>query len=141
MLEGKFNSNMKTYLRRNRVWCYKTADKFQHGVPDLYVRGGRWSEGKVIKVGGQNREINVWDKLTGAQQTFGADLINSGDKVWVHVRVEAPGGNYIWFCEFPFLANIKRFSVRELTNPWESPLTICQKITKETDYGVAEYFR
>lgn len=131
MLEGKFNSTLLKSIKACGVFCYKTADRFKPGVLDLYVVGGNWIECKVIKVGNQNRVIDVASKMTEHQHNFADDLLKAGDRVIFCARIEA-GKNHLmivpytrmisrqWrvidLCAFPTILTEKRYDLSSYFN-------------------------
>jgi len=84
MLEGTFNQNIRRAILRTGVFCYKTSDKHQFGVPDFYVTSGIWMECKVLKVPKRtSTEINILKPLTSQQRNFMRELYQYGDRVLV----------------------------------------------------------
>lgn len=134
MKEGTFNLRLQKAVKRRGLFCYKTADRFHPGVPDLYIQGGNWVESKVIQTGEQNRQINVWKKLSPAQQNFGRDLVEADEGHWVCIRLETPDqGNWIVF--IPFLELLTRHKI------WEKEILIDwgHRIRKESDYPIDRF--
>lgn len=103
MKEGQFNQNLIKNIRRLGVFCFKTADRFKPGVPDIYVSGGTWIECKVLKLGNQNRTVNLYNKLTPEQKTFCDQLVEAGDNVVIVMRLEFPDENRMLICNFEYL--------------------------------------
>lgn len=89
MKEGAFNSNLVSLIRQHGIFCYKVIDKVHHGVPDIYVQGGRWIESKIIRrVGLANNEIALFEALKPVQKVFIRDLISHGEEVVLAIRYE-----------------------------------------------------
>jgi len=132
MLEGKFNLKMTKAIRRRGLFCYKTADRFHPGVPDIYIAGGNWIESKVVEVGSQNRTINLFDKLSEAQKEFGRDLIAAGDRVWLVYRIEGKTSKHLIMKPLEYMA--ERPEWRVVTDILSMP-----EIKSEMDYEI-DYF-
>jgi len=131
MLEGTFNLNLTKSIRRRGLFCYKTADRFHPGVPDIYIAGGHWIESKVLKVGGQNRNVNIWEKLSPAQQEFGKDLLEAGDTVFLAYRIEGKTSKHLLIHHFHQVKHAPIRSVNELL--------AADPITSEKDYDVDRF--
>ncbi len=130
MKEGQFNSNLIKCIRKRGFFAFKVADRFKPGIPDIYIEGGNWIESKVVKLGSQNREVNLYDKLTPEQQTFGENLSKCGDYFILAFRLEFPARhNRLWFVMGQALENRKVFTNTELRN-------VSRRIEKETEYPI-----
>ena len=130
MKEGQFNAQLVKRIRSYGSFAFKVADRFKPGIPDIYVQGGTWIESKVVKLGGQNREVNLYDKLTPEQKTFGEDLSKCGDYFIVAFRFEFPARhNRLWFIVGEVLKNRNVFSNTELRN-------VSRRIEKESEYPI-----
>ena len=103
MKEAEFSRQIVKSLKALDIFCYKTSDRFHSGVPDIYVTRGIWIESKVVKVGGQNRAINIRDKMTPIQHSFAQSLSGGGDKFILAVRVEAPKTNHMFLMPYKYL--------------------------------------
>ena len=132
MLEGTFNLRVTKSIKSRGIFCYKVADKFHAGIPDIYVAGGIWIESKVIKVGKQNRLISVYAKMRPAQHNFARDLIASGDRVIFCARIEASDGAHLMFIPYWHLQNRQNWVVEDLK---KFPL-----IGSESEYDMSKYF-
>lgn len=88
MLEGPFNKRIVDALRARGLFAVKLADRFQFGIPDIYIQGGNWIEGKIIKCTDSNRSVNIWNALSGKQQARCERIWISGDAIIVAARVE-----------------------------------------------------
>jgi hypothetical protein len=65
-------------IKAKGIWAYKTSDRFQSGVPDIYIAGGNWIECKAI---GIRKTFNWHNTHTQEQLNFAAHLRSSGDRV------------------------------------------------------------
>lgn len=77
-------------IKAKGVYAYKTSDRYQSGVPDIYVSGGNWIESKSA---GIKKAFNWHAAHSQEQINMSANLRKSGDKVlcasvWtIHNRV------------------------------------------------------
>lgn len=87
MKEAELSAEVIRQLKYAGRFAYKTSDRFQTGVPDIYMAGGTWCESKVHKC-----SRSFWPmKLLRPEQKIWADkLTNGGDAVYILVYVEFP---------------------------------------------------
>lgn len=88
MKESEFNADFVKAVRKLGIFCYKTSDRFQTGVPDVYIQGGLWSEGKQISMqrllkGG--RPISAMNWIEPPQQAWLNKLDDAGDYCFIHI--------------------------------------------------------
>jgi len=131
MLEGQFNLNIVKSILEIGIFSYKVIDKVHPGIPDIYVAGGTWIEGKIIRTKGR-RGANWLGKYTTPQINICNSLIGSGDFVLAASMWEFPEASF--FVIIPFSELIDR-------PVWSgSDIRAIGKITKKGQYPLRHIF-
>jgi len=99
MKEAELSNKACLALRYQGKFCYKTADRFHAGVPDIYIAGGVWIESKIAKV---KTSIEVSRLPEPEQRNWARNLINAKDRVFLLVGIYYPEGLAYWLNDFPF---------------------------------------
>lgn len=82
-LEARKSGQMIKTMRRAGIFAYKTADRFQSGVPDIYVQGGRWIENKILIWSDMGFLSSPVTFMTPKQKSWADRLTGHGDLVFV----------------------------------------------------------
>lgn len=65
-------------IRAKGILAYKVSDRFQSGIPDIYITGGNWIE---CKQAGIKKTFNWHGAHTQEQINFVSNLRRCGDRV------------------------------------------------------------
>ena len=88
MNETQLNQSVVRELKRLGRWAYKTSDRFNAGVPDVYCTGGIWFEGKVATC---KTHVNIVSKISPEQYIFAKMLEHFGDRWYLAVAIKFDG--------------------------------------------------
>lgn len=80
--EAHYNQMVKRAIRKLGIYTYKTSDRANAGVPDIYAVGGNWIEGKLIPMP-TLRAITILSRIDPAQKIFMNGLTLGGDNCLV----------------------------------------------------------
>lgn len=105
------------------IWSRHMSDKFS-GVPDRYVRGGRWVELKSLEYA--RGQVPYGAGLTIEQRIVCGDLVRAGDEVWYMALITTSRGQYVVFCPMNLVLqqvgnNWDVFDTREGCSPFHFP--------------------
>jgi len=89
-METKLSRKTLHTIRSAGIFAYKVSDRFQTGVPDIYIQGGNWIENKWVRC---VRAFSPAATLRPEQKVWASNLIKAGDSWWynAHIVFESDG--------------------------------------------------
>lgn len=102
--ETDFNKLLVKHIRTHfSLNAIKTSDRFTSGVPDIYVPGGNWIEGKLVPINVDGR-VNAIGYFQTKQLNMMKRLMLGGDTCFVAVLfVDKTDGKRFAYMVVPFL--------------------------------------
>lgn len=95
--ESPYNQDLKKAIRRLGIFAYKASDRFQGGIPDIYMARGNWIEGKAIPMPKRNN-VSILVHVDPAQKILLNQLTHFGDQCFLAVYwVDERGIRYFTF--------------------------------------------
>jgi len=79
LTEAKLSNQIIKQLKLRGYFAYKTSDRFQIGLPDIYYSGGNWIETKIIKCKTSFSPM----LLLRPEQKIWAERLSNKDHSWI----------------------------------------------------------
>lgn len=88
--ENQFSGKLVKTFRSKGIFAHKAADRFKHGISDIYVKGGNWIECKQIEYLGQ-KQVALLPKIKETQIDFLMRAEIGGDQPYVSFQFTSRG--------------------------------------------------
>lgn len=90
LTEAQLSNRIIKHIKLRGSFAYKTSDRFQIGVPDIYMTGGNWIETKRVSC---SLYFSPRLLLMPEQRNWAERLTRHGDKWWIVVGAVFPKGS------------------------------------------------
>jgi hypothetical protein len=105
------------------VWSRHMSDKFS-GVPDRYIRGGRWAELKSLEY--KRGQVPYGAGMSVEQRRVCQELVDNGEEVWYMALIHTDKGQYVIWQPMNITlgepGNVTDvYDYREACHPWHYP--------------------
>ena len=97
MNEARLSQKIIQIVKYRGLYGTKLSDRFQVGLPDIYISGGRWIE---VKNTFCKTSADIWAMTSPEQRNYARRLMEAGDKVWLLTGIQFKEGQYYHMIPF-----------------------------------------